>query len=225
MIPFEVIALSPYAREMLEELSQRRGITRVRDSANRLIEIDHYRADDWSAVLEMYSAIPSTRQLPLNPEQRAVAVDRLLSRGPGVVARCDGRVVGHAVLATEDDEGAAGRVVFVPPDYRDAGIEKALGDALLRVARKDGRAASDMAKMAAGGMARLRALGDAARYMMIPLICALVIAVVSEDPRGRWLALILAAAFIVFGIAVYFREIVFGRRTTMATGEWQGASR
>ena len=222
MIPFEVIALSPYAREMLEEIAQRRGITRFRDDQNRLIEVDHYRADDWTDVLNMYMGIQSAEGLPLNPERRAVWVDQLSSRGPSVVARCDGRVVGHAALVT-DDESAPAPTVLVHRDYQNAGIDDALVTTLFRVARQHSRAASRLATIAAEGMARVRALGEAARLMMIPLICALVIAVVSEDPRGRWLGLILAAAFVIFGIALHFRDIVFGPRRDRAAAS-QGAT-
>jgi hypothetical protein len=85
--------------------------------------------------------------------------------------------------------------VHVHRDHQGAGIEGALSDVLLE-------------RSSAGG--RLRAIGDAFRLVMIPVICALVIALVSEDPRGVIIALALASAFVVFGIAVQHREILFG---------------
>jgi hypothetical protein len=46
---------------------------------------------------------------------------------------------------------------------------------------------------------------------MIPVVCATVIAVVSEEPRGRALAIAIALAAIACGLAFHARELVFGR--------------
>jgi hypothetical protein len=63
------------------------------------------------------------------------------------------------------------------------------------------------------------------------LVCALVIAVASEDPRGRTLAIILALASIGFGLAVRGRSLVRGPRDRgipndyLTTDEWMARLR
>jgi len=67
--------------------------------------------------------------------------------------------------------------------------------------------------------------------VMIPLVCALVIAIASEDPRGRTLAIILARASIGFGLAVHGRSLVRGQRDRgipndyLTTDEWMARLR
>jgi hypothetical protein len=57
---------------------------------------------------------------------------------------------------------------------------------------------------------RLRGLVEALRFARIPFVCAAVVAVVSADPVGRTLAIILGLAFVLGGIARNARQI-FGR--------------
>jgi GNAT superfamily N-acetyltransferase len=90
-----------------------------------------------------------------------------------------------------------------------------------------------VATIGAAAWDRLGALGRGLRLVMIPLVCALMIAIVSEDPRGRGLALILAAAAVLFGIGSQLKAIVFGtalrRRTPNElprdTAEWMARLR
>ena len=87
--------------------------------------------------------------------------------------------------------------------------------------------------LASASRIRLRAFVNAVRLVMIPLVCALVIAVASEDPRGRTLALALAVASLGFGVVVHGRAIVFGRPqqkqvpqdASLSTGEWMARLR
>ena len=71
---------------------------------------------------------------------------------------------------------------------------------------------------------RLQGLVGAFRFAWIPFFCALVIALASEQPRGKEIALALAVASLCLGVAVHAREIVAGRRSPsvprMSTGEW-----
>ena len=79
----------------------------------------------------------------------------------------------------------------------------------------------------------LRGLGAALRFSMIPILCAAVVALASEDPRGRLLALLAGLAALVLGLGVNAREIL-GRRTRrprgtvrapLTTGEWMARVR
>lgn len=78
---------------------------------------------------------------------------------------------------------------------------------------------------------RLHGLGGALRFAWIPFVCALVVALASEDPRGRTLALVLAVASICFGLGVHAREIVLGRprparrEPSFSTGVWMARLR
>lgn len=69
---------------------------------------------------------------------------------------------------------------------------------------------------------RLRGLAAALRFSFIPLFCALVVAVASQDPRGRTLALWIAAGLLCLGVAVHIHEIVFGS-STRPPSPWVGA--
>ena len=55
-----------------------------------------------------------------------------------IVARCDGRIVGHAAVITYDRGASHELMVFVHPDFQDAGIEAAVTDDALRLARREG---------------------------------------------------------------------------------------
>jgi GNAT superfamily N-acetyltransferase len=267
MIPFEVIALSPYAREMFARSG--RGGRPFRDRQSRLIELGTWQPNDWGELMALYSAPDLHRDshaLPLlKSERRAVWLDQVLSRGPSLVARCGSKVVGHAALVAYDGGLSHELILFVHRDYRDAGIGGALLDTALHLGPREGigriwlttahgddracalyrgrgfRATSgtddapsglaqgeevwtlDLRELSrpkepptkAGAAAsaltiRFRALRHALRLVMIPFVCALVIALVSEDPRGRALALVLAFASLAFGIAMHAREILLG---------------
>ena len=202
MIPFEVIALSPYARELFAERGRPQRIHRFRDAQDRGIEIDQYRHEDWQSLVSMYGALDLSERgksfPPLDPERRAVWLDQTLSRGPNLVARCDARIIGHVALLGYDRSGSPEVVVFVHRDYQRAGIGTKLVDTLLR--RETPAAALWMSETASVLAKAGRGLIEAMRLVMIPLICAVVIAVVSESPRGRALAIVLAIAFVVFGV-------------------------
>jgi hypothetical protein len=58
---------------------------------------------------------------------------------------------------------------------------------------------------------RLAGLTEAFRFARIPFVCAAVVALVTADPIGRTLAIVLAAAFVVSGIAMNARTIFGGR--------------
>jgi disulfide bond formation protein DsbB len=58
---------------------------------------------------------------------------------------------------------------------------------------------------------RLQGLIGAVRFALIPMACALLVAVASEHPRGRTIALILAILSVIFGAVVHGREILLGR--------------
>jgi ribosomal protein S18 acetylase RimI-like enzyme len=291
MIPLEVIALSPYAREWAAELARRSARRRFRDHLHRDIEIGEWEPGDSPALLALYrsdDARPSIRELSLfSEERRAVWLEQLLSRGPNVVARAAGRIVGHAALVAYDRGDSHELAVFVNPEYRGAGIAGALVDALLDSARRQGvdhiwltvdqdnhRAASlyfsrgfriardDSAErtaaaswgvdvwtlaladitrrtasswkdvLSAANRGRLRAVANALRLVMIPLVCAVVVAVASEDPRGRALAIVLAVVAVGFGFVVHRRAIIRGRTggrvpndRPLTTGEWMARVR
>jgi hypothetical protein len=97
------------------------------------------------------------------------------------------------------------------------GIGGALVDTLRNVARRQGvptlaladatrnRSASwkqALATLGAASRMRLNAVADALRMVMIPLVCAIVIAIASEDPRGRTLAVTVAFVSVGFGLVV-----------------------
>ena len=281
MIPFEVIALSPYAREMFAEIANRRAMKRFRDAAARLIEIRAWEPGDWTALTALYDAFfaPGDRLCalpPLNAPQRASWLEELIARGPNLVARAGNRIVGHAALVAYDGRASHELVLFIHPDYRQAGIGAALLDAVLQIAPREGvvriwltadrecsavlyerrgfrrdvelvagrevwtlavrdiqgrrwQRIQRVVAVATGALGvRLLALVHAVRLVMIPLACALIIAVVSEHPRGRFLAIILAIASVVLGISLQMRAILFGpagRRHVpndipRTTGEW-----
>jgi L-amino acid N-acyltransferase YncA len=282
MIPFEVIALSPYAREMLAEIANRRERKRFQDAVQRVIEIGGWEAEDWTALSALYDSFFTSGDRartfpPLNAQQRASWLEELTSRGPNFVARSGNRIVGHAALVAYDAGLSHELVLFVHPDYRGAGIGGALLDSLVQLAPRarvsriwmvaEGQHASSsalyesrgfrrdrdhvpgrelwtldvtatsrqwqrteqlLAKLSTATRVRLFALLRAVRLVMIPLVCAVIIAVVSGDTHGRFLALILAAASLVFGIGVQMRAIVFGQPSatrapnadTSRTGEW-----
>lgn len=287
MIPFEVIALSPYARELLTELSSRQRVTRLHDAKERIIEIRAWQPGDSSALHALYDAFFTAGDRartfpPLNAWQRSYWIEELTSRGPNVVARASSRVVGHAALVPHDGQGSHELVLFVHPEYRQAGIGGALLDAVLEKARRDGVAriwvgadapyalrafyegrgfaykegrvdsrATWSLDVKAGSTrpwhvterlvaataetlrVRLVAMLRGLRIAMIPLVCALIIATVSEDPRGRALGIILSVVSVLFGVCVQLPTIISGKpqregdagAVVASTGEWRARLR
>lgn len=66
----------------------------------------------------------------------------------------------------------------------------------------------------------LRGIAGALRFAWIPTLCALVVALASEDPRGKVYALVLAVASLVVGVVFHAREIIRGRPARrVTTGE------
>jgi ribosomal protein S18 acetylase RimI-like enzyme len=130
----------------------------------RRSEIGEPRPADWDGLLEMYWEFEGTQRVrgmpPATEEAQAAWVDALLRRGPNVVARVCGRVVGHAALAP--DGGAAHDLtVFVRPEWQGRGVARALVAALAALARRRGveliRARVEPGN--AGALATLRAAG------------------------------------------------------------------
>lgn len=282
MIPFEVIALSPYARELLTELSSRKGTKRMRDDKERVIEVRAGQPEDSRALAALYDASLAsgdwTRAFPLlSARQRGAWIEELTS-GANIVARASSHVIGHAALLASDDNASRELVLLVHPEYRQAGIGRELLEWVLDAARRAGaarvwlRAEAGYACSATlfaqrgfqrdtervpgretwfldlGGewrqpwhvterlvdatasalRVRLAALLRGVRIAMIPLVCALVIAAASEDPRGRVLGIILAVVSVLFGVGVQLPAIVSGQMRreggaggmVASTGEW-----
>ena len=256
MIPFEVIALSPYARELVTELSSRKGVRNMRDDRGRVIEVRAGRPADSSAVEALYDAYlasgEGTRAFRLlTARQRASWIEELTS-GDNIVARSSSHVVAHAALLARDEDASRELVLFVHPDYRHAGIGRELLDWVLEAARRigasrvwfraqpgyecsarlfarrgfrregervDGRESwavdltaersprwpvTERLVDATAGVLRvpIATLLRGLRIAMIPLVCALVIAAASEDPRGRVLGFTLAILSVLFGVGV-----------------------
>ena len=80
---------------------------------------------------------------------------------------------------------------------------------------------------------RLRGVAAALRFSWIPIVCALVVAVASEDPRGRVLAALIALVVLGLGVVVHVREILAVQparheaqpQHTISTGEWMARLR
>ena len=134
--------------------------------------------------------------------------------------------------------------------YRRLGFRPARGDAAATVAgaqpaaevwalalSPESGATSDrwaraIAGIGSAGRVRLRALVGAVRFAWIPFVCAVVVALSSEEPRGKALALALAVASLALGVAAHGRELVLGRperrareEPPMSTGEWMARLR
>ena len=140
MLPLEVIALSPCAHELMAPYGRRPSARRFRDRRGRTIDIGEWQPRDWHGLLAMYSSFDPTQRLqglpPLTETRQAVWVEKLLGRGPNVVARAGGRVVGHAAVVTYDGGVSHQLVLFVHQDYQAAGIDEELADEMLRLVRR-----------------------------------------------------------------------------------------
>jgi ribosomal protein S18 acetylase RimI-like enzyme len=283
-VDFDVNTVARTARRGVRA-GRRRLPWHLTDRVGRGVQVREAKLQDWEGVLAMYRGFdPAQRAQGLPPytEERLVAwVDELWRRGPNVVARSGGRVVGHAALVPYDGDGSYELAIFVHQDYQGAGIGGALIDAALARARRRGatrvwlsvdrhnhraialyrrmgfqrvsadeeetwilaapaaaargmtsRGGSSMS-LASGIRVRLRGLAGAVRFAWIPIVCAAVVALASEQPRGRALATVLAFVSLGLGLAVHTREIILGRRAERRppsamppdTGEWMAALR
>lgn len=141
MILLDVVALTPFAHERVQRALRRRSARRMRDQRGRVIEIGEWLPEDWDGLLAMYRTFDPAQRAqglpPLTEERRAIWVDELWRRGPNVVARSRGRVVGHAAAVPS---GAASYelVVFVHQEHQGAGIGRALVDRVIQLARRRG---------------------------------------------------------------------------------------
>lgn len=59
----------------------------------------------------------------------------------------------------------------------------------------------------------LEGLAAAFRFFRIPLVCAVIVALVNADPFGRTLAIVLGAVFVAAGVALNAGQIFLGRPT------------
>jgi hypothetical protein len=176
MIPLEVMALSPYAHQLVARQQRRRG-RRFRDHHGRAVEVGEWQPQDWDGLLAMYGSYDPAQRAqglpPLTEPLQAVWVDKLLGRGPNVVARTGGRVVGHAAVVAYDRSVSHQLVLFVHQDYHGAGIDGALADAMLRLVRRQyakktsQRWADAIAPMLSSTGIRLRGLAVRAREIAL----------------------------------------------------------
>jgi ribosomal protein S18 acetylase RimI-like enzyme len=114
---------------------------RVRDRLGRPVDVGDFDPQHWTGVLAMYRAMSRGRRghgLPPVPEdQLAYWVGRLWRRGPNLVARIGGWIVGHAALIP-DGVDSLELVVFVHPECQGAGIGSALVSAILALGGRRG---------------------------------------------------------------------------------------
>jgi hypothetical protein len=81
----------------------------------------------------------------------------------------------------------------------------------------DARAAAGASSdSSSGARTRLNGLIDALVFARIPAFCALVVALASEYPNGRLLALSLGVGSLCLGVAAHTGEILLGRAAAMA---------
>jgi ribosomal protein S18 acetylase RimI-like enzyme len=141
MIPPDVLALSPFAHERVQHALRRRSARRMRDRRGRVVEIGEWLPEDWNGLLEMYRSLDPAQRAqglpPLTEERRAAWVDDLCRRGVNVVARCRGRIIGHAA-AVRDGATSYELVVFVDQNHQGAGVGRALLETVIGLARGRG---------------------------------------------------------------------------------------
>jgi len=207
MITFDIIALTPYAHERILRRAQTPAARRVRDGRGNTIEIGAPGADDRDALLGLHAAAEGSARaagLPLGDAQQGAWLDRQLDGGANIVARSAGRVIGHAAIRAGEP-----LALFVHRDFRGIGLEEILADAVHEAAGLP--PARPRPTIVAAARARLQGLVGALRFAWIPIFCATIIAIASEHPRGRGLAIALAIASLAIGLVAHAREIVFGR--------------
>ncbi|WP_226011020.1 GNAT family N-acetyltransferase [Halomicrobium salinisoli] len=105
------------------------------DAADRAVEVEALDdpGGEADALVDMYAdfaAADRAQGLPPRTEPRIRDwIERLLDEGRNVVARHGDRTVGHAALLPYEDTSEL--VIFVHPDYQEAGIGSRLIRALL----------------------------------------------------------------------------------------------
>ncbi|MDR5675974.1 MAG: GNAT family N-acetyltransferase [Armatimonadota bacterium] len=112
-----------------------------RDRRGRPVQVGEYRPEDRGLLVAMYRSFDPDQRAqgipPLHPLRLADWLEVLTEEGVNVVARCEGRVVGHAVLVP-DRAGSHELAIFVHQDYQGAGIGNRLLQALLELGRARG---------------------------------------------------------------------------------------
>ncbi|WP_331235103.1 GNAT family N-acetyltransferase [Natronorarus salvus] len=111
------------------------------DGVGREIEIRVYDGSDRASLTEMYAEFdPADRAqgIPPSGEKRVEDwLDVILGEGYDVVALDDDRVVGHATLVPDGDEGME-LAIFVFQTYQGAGVGSRLVRALLGYGASEG---------------------------------------------------------------------------------------
>jgi len=112
------------------------------DGEGRTVTVEASGLADFEALVEMYEAFdPADRAQGIPPIQEAAIrdwLDALLSEDSvNVVAGHDGRLVGHAVLVPDDQDGYE-LAVFVLNEYQGAGIGTHLLEGLLGQGQREG---------------------------------------------------------------------------------------
>jgi ribosomal protein S18 acetylase RimI-like enzyme len=137
----DVLVLAPFAHERVQLALGCGSGGRLPDRNGRVVEIGEWLPEDWDGLLAMYGTFDPAQRAqglpPVTEEGRVVWVDELCRGGPNVVARSRRRVVGHAA-AVRDSATSYELVVFVDQSYQGTGIGRALLDAVVALARRDG---------------------------------------------------------------------------------------
>lgn len=111
------------------------------DREGREIEIRVYDSEQFEAICEMYNTFdPADRAQGIPParEERVRSwLDVILNEGQDVVATDDERVVGHATLVPDGNEGTE-LAIFVHQEYQGAGIGSRLIRGLLGHGEREG---------------------------------------------------------------------------------------
>lgn len=111
------------------------------DAEDREIEIRVYEDEHFEALVEMYDTFdPSDRAQGLPPARESRIrswLETILGEGQDVVALEGERVVGHATLVPDNEEGSE-LAIFVHQDYQSAGIGSKLIRGLLGHGEREG---------------------------------------------------------------------------------------
>lgn len=111
------------------------------DREGREIELRIYDSGEHEALVEMYDSFdPADRAQGIPParEERVRSwLDVILEGGQDVIAADGDRIVGHATLVPDGDEGTE-LAIFVHQDYQGAGIGSRLIRALLGHGQREG---------------------------------------------------------------------------------------
>ncbi|MFB6270242.1 MAG: N-acetyltransferase family protein [Halobacterium sp.] len=110
------------------------------DGDGREVDVRPYRERDFEGLVAMYDDFDSSQRAQGTPPLGEDAVRDWLREvldGVNVVARTDGRVVGH-VMFVPDDTGRHELAIFVHQDYQGAGVGTKLLAVGLEHARSEG---------------------------------------------------------------------------------------